>query len=157
MLAWYWQSMLWRITMACSKQKGSWQASSWIASVNKEKCRQCPHPQHSLMHLRTWPSTRWLMFKPSEPWDTSSRSWEKAAPPLAYLCRKSKQAVSEALPTHRHVNRNRQGVRTAGEDIRWGGRKPFVGVKHICCRPTHLFRMKSTLSPVTDPNVFGLL
>lgn len=123
--------------MACSQQKGSGEdiMAGWLLYVfrdSKEKCRQCPHCQHSLMHLRTWPPTQWLTFKPCELWDASTHSWEKPAAPLAYLWRKSNQAVSEALPTPRHVNLNRQGARTAGEDIRWGGRKAFAGVKYIC-------------------------
>lgn len=75
----------------------------------------------------------------------------------AYLLSKSSQVVSGALPTPSHENLHRQRAGTAGEDIRWGGRKPPVGVEYICSRPTHLFRIKSTSSAVTDPNVCVVL
>lgn len=112
--------------MACSKQKGSGKEImvGWLLHsfrVSKKKCRQCPHPQHSLMHLRTWPSSRWLMFKSSELWDASSNSWEKAAAPLAYLCRKNKQAVKVKLWPHPGMwsstgRESGQLVKTSGEE-----------------------------------------
>lgn len=104
--------------------------AGWLLYVFSQQRERQTMPISS--HLRTWPSTRWLTFKPSELWDASTHSWEKPAASLADHWRKSKQAVSEALPTPGHVNLDRQGARTAGKDIRWGGRKAFVGVNYIC-------------------------
>lgn len=148
--------------MACSKQKGSGKEImvGWLLHsfrVSKKKCRQCPHPQQSLMHLRTWPSSRWLMFKSSELWDASSNSWEKAAAPLAYLCRKNKQAVKVKLWPHPGMwnstgRESGQLVKTSGEEE---GSLLWAPSTFAVDQPTF---SKSHPHPlVTDPKVFGLL
>lgn len=150
MLAWYWQNVLWRTTMATSQQKGTGKKvmTGWLLDafrVSREKCRPCPQPPHSLVHLRTWPSTLddWpsIHLSCGVILDVSPHPWGKFSVPLWCFLRKNSQVVSGALPTPSHMNLHRQWGGTAGEDIRWGGRKPSVGVKYICCRPTHLFRL----------------
>lgn len=137
--------------------------SGWLL-VPSESAGRNANPAHTL-HTAPFtegPGFRHLMTTLQTTWAVGS-SWMsphtqgKLAAPLAHLSRKNSQVISRALPTPCHANLHRQQAGTAGEDIRWGGRKPSVGAEYICCRPTHLLRIKSTSSTVTDPNVCVVL
>lgn len=146
--------------LAMSRQKGPGydRLAPNAFRVSREKCRLCPRPPRRLARLRTWPSGR-LTFKPSELRDVSPRSRGKLAAPRAPLLGTSSQAVGRALPAAGRLSLHRPRAGTAGRDTGWGGRNPPLGAEDIPCRPTHLFGIKSTSSPATDPNggVWSLL